>query len=48
MHLVRGGGHEPARQHPAIELLEVLGLNTIDLVGAKAGDQAALAVTERD
>src|SRR5215471_15624356 len=30
MNLVRGGGPEPARQHPGVKLLKVLRLNAVD------------------
>jgi len=39
MYLVSGSGLKSAGQHPGVQLLEVFGLDTVDPVSAKAGDQ---------
>src|SRR5262249_58142489 len=39
MYLVRSAGPEPVRQHPCVQLLEVLGLDAVDPVCAEPGYQ---------
>lgn len=39
MYLMGGAGTEPARNHPGVELLKMLGLDTVDPVGAQAGNE---------
>ena len=47
VYLVRSGGPEPVRQHPCVQLLEVLGLDAVDPVCAEPGRPAPPGTLQR-